>query len=235
MFRFFGNTDGSGSINGAYFCTMVKRDIDEYILNNTPPLKPIYRPMLRFFNVEEIPNVIGKPIQALDVNMCYFQTAYNLGYVSEKTYKMARKKISEHNKIKQGLTASIGSLNKLTLVETYKDGVKIDQKLDYKTYDKYSPFYWRIIKEVYDFLTEAADILQKDFYMAQTDCIYFNVLRKKEIYDLCAKFNYKFKLFTVEFKEITDTSVTWFDHKDQKEKTVNHINCDIWKEIPKRY
>ncbi len=230
VFRYFGE-EGTGFVDGAYFSSMVKRDVDKYLENNDPPSAPNDKPNLCHFNLGQIPYVIGQPVQALDLNNCYFRTAYNLGYITEKTYKNAMDKIKHKKKIKDGLLVSIGMLNKLDLEETYKDGVCVHKRLLDDIYKKYSPFYWKIIQSVYDFLMDIAQYLGRDFYMCLMDCIYFNLERRADVIEYMKTKPYNYKLFICEFTEIDHIKVKWDDWKDARPKEMNHSHRDIWRQV----
>ena len=134
-------------------------------------------------------------------------------------YNKAWKKRKEW---KFGLLASIGSLNKHETIDTYSQGVLVDSDINSEYIDTYSPFYWSVINYVAEVMMEIANALNEDFYMWLTDCVYLNEDRKEIIEKILDKHNYEYKDFYIQFKDLDERVVRWYDFKAKDDKFINH-------------
>ena len=170
----------SDILPGVHMVNSVRRNIDAYIESGKPILKIKYRPKLVLYNFMQIQKAINNSprdlTNAIDINACYFKTAYNLGFINENLYKKGWEKRKEN---KLGLLASIGSLNKHETIETYKNGKLKTTDTNWEYKNKYSPFYWAIINYVAEVMMEIAHSLGDNFYMWLTDCVYVDRDNKK--------------------------------------------------------
>jgi hypothetical protein len=218
---------GNNNLKGAHLVNIVKKDIDEYIQEGYPIPEVTMKPTLILYNLNMINQLCEEnpksDVCAIDLNSCYFQTAYNLGFITEETYNKAwnSRKV---NKI--GMLASIGCLNKKNLITEYIDGEMVSQSFDEDTYNKYSPFYWAIINEVYRIMVEVAVHLKDDFYMWLTDCAFIKKERKEDVERFFEANNYQHKNFLVEFRKFDGNKIHWFDYSKNVDKYVHiHKRC----------
>jgi hypothetical protein len=213
----------SDILPGVHMVNSVRRNIDAYIDSGKPIPKIEYRPKLVLYNFKQIEKAINKSprdlTNAIDINACYFKTAYNLGFISENLYKKSWEKRKEH---KLGLLASIGSLNKHETIETYKNGKLKTTDTNWEYKNKYSPFYWAIINYVAEVMMEIAHSLGDDFYMWLTDCVYIDRDNKKIVTDILDKHGYDYKSFYVEFTDLQARKLEWYDFKANEQKYINH-------------
>jgi len=220
IMRFYDNKMSSAFLSG-----MVRRDIDKFIEKKGVPF--IYDKFYntQYVNVAAIEKVIGVPVYCIDINYCYFQTAYNLGYISKKTFKRGTDG-DNHTKLKEGVLAAIGGLNSLDFYEEYNKGQKVREYIDWEKHKKYSPFYWNVIAEVWYLMDECKRILGNDMYMWLTDCCYTSEKRKQEVYDLFEKKGYKCKHFIADFERVDEKNkmVYWFDTKANRTKGIPYYN-----------
>jgi hypothetical protein len=223
---FFGYK-GNNNLKGAYMVNLVKKEIDEYIQEGYPIPENKINPTLVLYNLSMIKKLTEedpkRDVCCIDINSCYFQTAYNLGYITQETFK----KGWESRKVnKIGFLASIGSLNKKNLISEYKNGNLVNQYYDMETYNKYSPFYWAIINEVFRLMSDIAVNLKDDFFMWLTDCAYINKDRKEEVERYLEANNYEHKNFVAEFVKFDGRKVYWYDHSKGVEKHIHiHKRC----------
>lgn len=170
------------------------------------------------FNLDSIEKNIGKVLVSIDINDCYWQTAYNKGWITEKTYLSGLKK----KDWKVGRNASIGSLCKVEMITTYKNGViardsqgKIRRKITRKE-AAYQYVRHNIIGFVCDMFIELANILGDDFFMYLTDCVFTTMERKKEVEEFFKKYGYSCKSKTFEFTNIyrEDRVVEWVELRE---------------------
>ena len=208
---------------GVHMVNGVRRNIDAYIEKGgkIPIVK--YRPKLVLYNFMQIEKVLQKNppdlTYAIDINACYFKTAYNLGYISENLYKKGWEKRKQN---KLGLLASIGSLNKHETIEVYDKGKLKDTHTNWEYKNKYSPFYWAVINYVAKVMMEIAHSLGDDFYMWLTDCVYIDKKHKKIVEDILDKHGYDYKNFFIEFNQLGPKKLHWYDFKAQEQKYINH-------------
>ncbi len=213
----------SDILPGVHMVNAVRRNIDNYIESKQPIPKIKYRPKLVLYNFMQIENAINRNpselTNAIDINACYFKTAYNLGFINEDLYKKGWEKRKEN---KLGLLASIGSLNKHETIETYKNGKLQSTDTNWEYKNKYSPFYWAIINYVAEVMMEIAHALGDSFYMWLTDCVCVDRDKKKIATEILDKHGYDYKSFYIEFTGLKARQLEWYDFKANEEKYINH-------------
>ena len=215
-YRFFGDKSVSKSrIEGAYFAPMVKKSIDSYI-DRFGIVEKRENVMAQMFNTKAIQSNINKPICCLDLNLCYWRTAFILGYIDEALYHKGIE--SGH---KRGMLVSIGSLNALPIIERYEDGSVVSVSTDSVLNARYSPFYWSIIGKVNDLTMEVYKVLKDDLYMWLTDCAFIAEERQLEVIAIFEKFGFPYKTYTSDFTYCDGKLVEWYDCKDAKLKTMS--------------
>ena len=205
--RFFCK-DKSSFIKGSWNTNRVRKCIDRYIDKFGVP-KKYDKPHIQVFNNESIQKVLNTPIGCIDVNACYWTTAMLLGYIDEQTNRIG---ISEGNK--RGLLVSIGFLNKKPLIVEYEGGKETSSYLNESIYQKYSPFYWKIIGHTRDLYCALYDAIGDDMYMWVTDCVFFKLEHKPLVEQILTEWGYKHKFYTSDFTYCDDYMVKWFDTKD---------------------
>ena len=213
----------SDILPGVHMVNAVRRSIDKYIESGGKVPKIKYRPKLILYNFQQINNnLANKPVDliyAIDINACFFKTAYNLGYISKSLYEKGWAKRKEN---KLGLLASIGSLNKHETIEEYKNGKLKSTNTNWEYKNKYSPFYWHIINYVAEVMMEIAHNLGDNFYMWLTDCVYIDRDCKKIVTEILDKHEYDYKSFYIEYTSIHPKQLFWYDFKANEEKYINH-------------
>ena len=100
----------------------VYKDAKEYILKNPEVLKVNDNIDLEIqkANSEGLKKYEGQQIYCVDVNDCYWDTAYNMGFISQETYLRGLQK----KEWKTGRNASIGGLSKVVVVSDFKGGIR---------------------------------------------------------------------------------------------------------------
>jgi len=223
-FRFFGK-DKSSFIKGSWNTNRVRKCIDRYIEKNGVP-KKYDKPHIQVFNNESIKKNLNTPIGCIDVNACYWTTAMLLGYIDEKTYRIGLK---EGNKM--GLLVSIGFLNKKPLIVEYTKGKETTSYLNESIYQKYSPFYWKIISHTRDLYCALYNAIGDDMYMWITDCVFFKLEHRPLVEQILTEWGYNHKFYTSDFTYCNDYMVKWFDAKEGVEKTMSTYGRDIIREV----
>lgn len=221
---FYGYGDAD-NLRGVHIVRMVKKDIDNYIEEGYPIPETKFKPNLTLYNLNRIKQLSEakdsekEMVYCIDINSCYFQTAYNLGFITKELYEKAWKD-RKINKI--GLLASIGSLNKKNVIYDYENGVLVNKSYDLETYNRYSPFYWAIIKEVYSLMLDISHNLKDDFYMWLTDCAYIKMSRAEEVKEYLKMNGYDYKHFFVEFNGIDNQTIRWYDYGKGTQKYIHY-------------
>lgn len=205
--------------NGFHLSNIVKNDIREYLKENSNSLIRRERNYVeQKFNLDAIEKNIGNLMISIDINDCYWQTAFNMGYISEKTYTKGK----VNPKWKVGRNASIGSLAKTEVITTYKNGeiakdihgkvkkVLIESEADFKHIRH------NIIGFVCDMFNELANLLGEDFCMYLTDCVFTTVENKKKVEDFFKGYGYNCKHKTFEFTDIdrNERVVEWVELRE---------------------
>lgn len=223
--RYFGTAKNNQLIDGAFLVQMVQREIDIYIdEKGIPKFNKV--PDVQQFNIEKIRQNIksDKPLAVIgiDINACYWNVAFKLGYISEKLYERGLKMGK-----KQGLLISIGCLNKLPIIKRYEHGVLIEKTHDYAFHAKYSPFYWNIIEHTYDLMMDSFEVFNENWYMFLTDCIFVDYKKKNEVQQYLIDKGFAFKTHQIQFKSFEKGKLEWFDFKDQNDKSMYAMNRDV--------
>jgi len=220
--KFFGLKGGDSIIPGAYFVGMLKKSIDRYI-NEKGIVPKQGKPMIQMFNVEAIKGIIDEPITCIDLNLCYWRTAFLLGFMDEKLYTKGLK--SGH---KRGMLVSIGALNTTKLIEHYDNGERLSQSFDEVYSSKYSPFYWAVLNKVNDLAMEIFKALKDDMYMWLTDCAFIKTSRKKEVEAIINKYGFNHKSYVSNFTSADTNNVEWYDCKHNKYKYMSVSNRNLY-------
>lgn len=212
--------------NGYFISNLVRKDVSNWLADEKNTLIERKRDYVeQKFCLENIEKNVGKLLVSIDINDCYWQTAYNLGYITEKTYG----KGLEQKAWKVGRNASIGSLCKAEMITTYKGGMIMrgdDKKLQRKVIhrdERYQHVRHNIIGIVHDMFIDLARQLGDDFFMFLTDCVFTTIEKKTFVEDFFNQYGYKCKYKTFEFVNI-----------DRNEKTVSWIELKEM-DVPKYY
>lgn len=177
--------------------------------------------MAQLFNESTLKTVIGKEVLAMDINDCYWQTAFNLGYISEKLYKDGLRK----KEWKLGRNACIGGLNKSTTIQPYNSGVK-EQVITVYAKEKYRQVRDHIIYYVYRLFIELYRKNPDKFYMFLTDCIFTTKDNESYIRKYFKSFGYKCKVKHVKILSLDKElkRVMWIDEEERiKTGDLDHI------------
>lgn len=200
--------DGIGK--GFHLSKLVKKDVRAYIEKRNGKM-PLYGCDYREqgINVEGIRNAIGRNSISIDVNDCYWRTAYLLGYITKETYVKGKRK----KEWKIGRNASIGSLMKVVVVRNYVNGV-IDPTTSMRIAPDASLVNVRhhIIGTVYQMFEELRAMLGNSFYMFLTDCVFTDAVNINRVKKFFREKMYECKVDSVEFTEL-----------DMKARTVKWI------------
>ena len=202
--------------NGFHLSQLVKKDGDTWLQTNTPAVcGQNYKTQL--FSPVNIRSVIGVPTASFDINSCYWKTAHRLGYITERTYVMGRRK----KEWKIGRNASIGSLaSTKVMIPFVKGRAKLGMRELIEPKEEYKWIRNHIISYVYRMFLELIELLGTDFYMFLTDCVFFNTNRINDVREFFDKYEYTVKSNSVEFTELDldNRIIHWLSLKKNQHK-----------------
>jgi len=224
VMRYYGNDKKQAHIEGSFLVPMVYKEIDAYIEKNGVPEHQEVADV-QLFNMPKIQGAISdknKPIMGVDINACYWTTAYHLGYISKELYERGINTCK-----KAGLLVSIGCLNKRPMVKKYQNGKLVSSYYDDASYVRYSPFYWNIIQKTHDIMIKTYEVLGKNWYMYLTDCLFVDIEKTEDAQKLISDMGYKTKTHLIEYIDFDGSRLTWFDFKDNRKKGIYAVSRDI--------
>lgn len=197
------------------------RDIDLWLEKNGSTQKTYtnnYKEQL--FNINAIERVVGEPSVMIDINDCYWRTAYLLGYITEQTYIIGKRK----KEWKTGRNACIGGLCKVKWKTTYKNGIP-EKRVAVRTKPEYQNIRNHIIGHVYNMFEQLFKQIGNSFYMFLTDCIVTSYRQYRFIETYFTGLGYKIKQKPVEFLELDriNKKVSWHDFDGVKKDDKGRI------------
>ena len=175
---------------------VVKQRIEsgQYIPKNKDPMR--YRNNTIMYSSERIKENLFKPCVSVDIVGCYWQTAFNLGVIDEKTYLIG---ISKDREYKDARNISIGSIGALLTHEKYVNGklISCEKSRKFGACARLD-----IIDHVWAMANWIAGKLGTDFLMYLTDCFF---IPEHRLDDLCSYIEvegYKWKAERCQFGEV---------------------------------
>jgi len=215
-------SEGSFVDKGFHLSKIVKQDVDYWITNNWHD-KLVERQsvdrMQQLVNLEAVEKAIKEDdyVTSIDLDGCYWETAYKMGFISFRTYIMGSKK----EEWKVGRNASIGSLSKREIIIPYKNGAP-DNANRYISESSKERQWVRnaIIGHVFDMFAELYCSIPDDFLVYLTDCVFINNRKFRYVLDFFHKKGYEFKIKTVQLTELDKKtgSVSWKELAKDKSK-----------------
>jgi len=230
----FSGIKGEKRPKGMHLIGYVKRDLDkliektfnqetgkhEVLRKDLIPHIPERKPYLTNLSKRNI-DWYGTGVEALaiDINHCYWRTAYLLKYITEETYL----KGLEHDEYKDGRLIAIGTLGKILSVKKYKDGDKIAEYIDEREYLIYGGFFWSIIKKIHNLMNDLKVQLKEDYLMFLTDCIFLDSSKRDLAIKIMENHGYSTKEYKITFTEINPDKVCWITDKGEN-KVIKYHN-----------
>ncbi len=210
------NVEGDLSLGmGFHLIKYVKEDIINSKINKQRSDKS-YK--AQYFNINTIKSFEGLSVVYIDINDCYWRTAFLEGYLTNETYQKGIKKAKEW---KRGRVASIGALDKKTYIYNFEEGVKKGIAETKYEDDKCRDARNCIIGRVYDLFVELHDYIGKDnFLMFLTDAVICTHKEKNKVIDFFMNYKYKVSCKILDILRVDENikKITWFDYIDNKEK-----------------
>lgn len=210
-----------GGVNGKGFhlCKFVKSDVEKYITENPnseyiKDVKANKDLEIQKANEIGLKKYLGKQIYCLDVNNCYWETAFKMGFISKSTYLRGMK----NKDWKTGRNASIGSLSKVVVASEYIKGIRQEPKIIEQETDL-SPIRNAIVNHVHGLFLDILNKLGEDWLMYFTDCVYIPYEKIKEVQDFFISHGYETKLSTYQLDSYDEQgNVYWHDYQKNKAK-----------------
>ena len=197
---------------GFHICKMVKSDVMKFIEDNPDyeyTTKELIDRDLNHVNHDECVKSIGKSVFAVDINDCYWDTIFKLGFITQKTYLNGLKK----KEWKTGRNSSIGSLKKDEWVTEYKGSTIIERKPAYND-PRVVAIRTEVRSYVHSMFKELMELLDNRYLMYFTDCLYVGEYKDALT---CMKFfeskGYGSKINVYEIDKIENSAVYWHDYK----------------------
>jgi len=149
-----------------------------------------------FCNKYGIEKNINKEIVAIDINNCYWQTAYNIGVISDKTYNFGLQYCD-----KKVRNATIGYLSVKSYLYKNENGkdILIREYVKDITYARND-----IIMKVYEVAKKISNKLKDDLCYFFTDCFYVTNDDKviNEVINILNKYKYEYKIAYSNINEV---------------------------------
>jgi hypothetical protein len=161
---------------------------------------------------------------AVDITACYWQSAFNLGVIDEKTYKLGMSKDREY---KMARNVAIGSIGAMIFHQKYEKGKLVSSEI---TRRPGACARLDVIDHVWSVSQRIAGKLGKNFLMYLTDCFYVPAIKADDVCKYIEDEGYQWKLHQVGFEKIirmstgTDRNnnelytekVVWYDFEKGK-------------------
>jgi hypothetical protein len=201
---------------GFHISKMVKTDVANFIKNNpnykdgyTLSVKDIY-PQMSKANMVGLVKHKGNMIYSVDINDCYWDTAKNLGFISDLTYYKGLQK----KEWKMGRNASIGSLGKTLVVSEFIKGEMVSSEVD-ESAREFSIIRDRVVSHVHDLFLALLRQLGDDWLMYFTDCVYVSYNKIVEVQEYFEKHGYQSKVnsYDLDSVDVEKGFVQWYDFK----------------------
>jgi len=201
---------------GHHLSKLFMNDIDKWLETQKPPVMDANY-MEQMFHVDAIEEVIGEAVMMVDIDNCYWRTAFLLGYITEETYiKGLRNK-----NWKIGRNACIGSLCKSKTVLPFKAGVpdKKNRRVILPRAE-YQHIRNHIIGHIFNLFNTMFQQMGYTFYMFLTDCVVFRWDKVKYVEDFLHGENYRTKMKTIEFTGVDRNAkkISWVDFEAGKKE-----------------
>ena len=208
---------------GKHLITAVRNDI----LNNFMPQHPDFDYSIKakykqsHFNKESLRSNVGRIVTAIDINDCYWFTAYKLGIITKNQF-IDGLRVDEW---KIGRNMSIGSLA-TKLVTDYYEGDKVVKHTTQENFMGGVALNNWVKNHVWDVFTELINILGDDYLMFYVDCIWVTGKNKSinDIKKLLRDKGYFTKIKDFEVKAVGSKEVELICIPDQAEYKIWQID-----------
>jgi hypothetical protein len=184
---------------GMHIPKMVLHEVDkrlkegEYKPVNTDQDKNVKTIMYNYFNINRNAK---QHCVSVDINACYWNTAHNLGIISDHTFEMGLTKEAEW---KEARNVSIGSLGAEMFFERFEEGVMIKSWTE-KRFGANCRL--DVMDHVWAMANRIVDKLGDDFLMFLTDCFFVPIHRLDDLQKYVKEEGYSTKYEDCEFVKV---------------------------------
>lgn len=207
---------------GFHLCKFVNEDAKAYADRHAATLllpqnkKPNIDLEVQKANPGMLAKMVGQQIYGVDVNDCYWDTAYRKTVLRQETYLRGLKK----KEWKVGRNASIGALNKVTVVTKYQAGLKTTAEPVVKD-ESLAIIRNDIVWSVHEMFMRLLKQLGEDWLMYFTDCVYVPLEKVAEVQEFFLKEGYQTKLNTYQLDkfDLATGKTEWYDYEKNADKT----------------
>lgn len=215
-------TESWGFLSGAHLSGMLMKDVRErldkgiYVPKEQNVERDCYNTLL--YDPMNIFKNRNKEVWGIDINSCYWRTAYLIGAMSDGVYEQGNKRGTEW---KISRNAAIGSLGAGVTESIYEKG-KVVSTIRYKR--DLNTVRSDIIDHVWDISYRICSLVRDGFCMFLTDCFYVTPDKVEELDGLIRGYGYQTKKERYYFKSITDhygkvgDKVVWCKFGDEGSK-----------------
>lgn len=193
--------DGMVMRKGSHLNRMVLIEVKKRIedgLYTPPTYKEDELVNVNFVALANLQKKFSDKCLAVDINSCYWTTAYNIGVISEQLYRYG----IDENIEKTTRNSSIGSLGAYTRhVEVKKGEIISDISKRRDTH----PARTDVIKSVWDVALEVYRELGDDCLMFLTDCFFITESGYNKLSEILTKYGYDHKSDDIVFTAVDDT------------------------------
>lgn len=206
-FVYFDKEDVSGK--GHHLNLLFRKDVESWLEKNAetmPKWDNNYKEQM--FNLNAIESHLGEPLVMVDINDCYWRTAYLLGYITEQTYVKGLKR----KEWKIGRNACIGGLARTSVIIDYVDG-KVKSRRVVRPQAELQFVRNHIIGHIHSIFNRLFNQMGNSFFMFLTDCLVTTYQHLKYVEDELKGCGYKVKNKPIEFTGVdrANRKVSWVD------------------------
>ena len=180
-------------MNTLFLFRLVKLDCERFLKmkKNILSDKKLPANLKRYENYEE-----GNKITATDLNNAYWTISYQLGYITEETYKKGLK-----TKLKEVRLSALSSLGMDKKYQKIKSGIITTDETIVFGNKELKALYENIRNTCFKHMINASKILGKDFIAYKTDCIYYKdtAANRKKIEQYFDKQQFKYKQLVADY------------------------------------
>jgi hypothetical protein len=184
---YFQNPDRRFPMNTLHIFRLVKLDCERFlsIKRKIKTEKKLPVNLIRYENYED-----AQKVTATDINNAYWTIAYQLGYISDNTYKKGLK-----TKLKEVRLSALSSLGIDKRYVKIKKGIVTKEEKIVLGDAELKAIYENIRNTCFKHMMNASKLLGKDFIAYKTDCIYYKdtVANRKIIQSYFHKQELKYK------------------------------------------
>lgn len=216
-FFFIRNVYANDNPVGRNLCRIVKQDVQKYLSRGNPTPDYLREDMITMRPDEELLDklAIGDVLHEIDVNSCYWALAYQLGYISAKTFR-------EYMHYKEERLMALGNLAKITEEQDYVKGKKY--RTGYRRFKSdTAAFFFSIICKTYHICQEVNKSIGYKMYYFKTDAFWVppSIHVERKVHEVLTKHGLAYKVNRYKVKSIHYDKIVVVNLDDKSEKIIS--------------